>query len=300
MGRHLTQAAAQSVHAVELLETQELLLTARPAGPDVDRGIDALFGERAIELDLAVPRALELLEDHVVHSRSGLHEGRGNDRQRSAARRCRDGAGRSKECLRLRHRRCIESARQGAARASFRRIVSSGHARERIENDDDILSDLDEPACPLQDHLRNFDVSLSGLIEARGDNLAHAPRNGFAHFLGTFIDEQNDERCIRVIERDTLRYPVQEGRLTGAGRCDDQGPLPISNRRDQIDRPPNELRSAARGAPRLERELSLGIRSGKRIELRASRGRGGIGLVDRANLDYGQAPALIATRGRVD
>src|SRR5262245_17861724 len=67
--RHLRQPATQRVHTVELVRSEQLLLAPRSARRDVDRGIDALLGEAAIELDLAVTRALELLEDHVVHAR---------------------------------------------------------------------------------------------------------------------------------------------------------------------------------------------------------------------------------------
>src|SRR5690349_5984817 len=66
--RHLTQAASQRVHAIELLGAEKLLLAPRPARTDIDRRIDPLLGQRTIELDLAVSGALELLEDHVVHS----------------------------------------------------------------------------------------------------------------------------------------------------------------------------------------------------------------------------------------
>src|SRR3712207_7529420 len=51
---------------------------------DVERGVDALLGQRAVELDLAVAGPLELLEDHVVHPRPGLDQRRGDDRQRPA------------------------------------------------------------------------------------------------------------------------------------------------------------------------------------------------------------------------
>src|SRR5262245_44339900 len=106
--RHLTQTTTQRVHAVDLIRTEQLLLATRAARPNVDRRIDALLREAAVELDLAVARALELLEDHVVHARPRLDDRRRDDRQRSAAGALRDRSRRAKECFRLRHRRRIE------------------------------------------------------------------------------------------------------------------------------------------------------------------------------------------------
>src|SRR6185503_10601772 len=105
--RHLRQPPPQRIHAVDLVRPEELLLAARAARPNVDRRIDALLGESTIELDLTVARALELLEDHVVHARAGFDERRRDDRQRSAARRLRNGARRSEKGLGLRHRRGV-------------------------------------------------------------------------------------------------------------------------------------------------------------------------------------------------
>src|SRR5436305_10512411 len=66
--RHLTQAASQSIDAVQLLWLEELLLSARSTRTDIDRGINALLRERPIELYLAVAGAFELLEDHIVYA----------------------------------------------------------------------------------------------------------------------------------------------------------------------------------------------------------------------------------------
>src|SRR5262249_5050061 len=64
--RHLTQATTQRVHAVDLIGTEQLLLATCAACPNVDRRINALLRKAPVELDLAVARTLELLEDHIV------------------------------------------------------------------------------------------------------------------------------------------------------------------------------------------------------------------------------------------
>ena len=71
------------------------------------------------------------------------------------------------------------------------------HARERVEHDHDVLAHLDEPARALEHHLRDFDVALRRLVEARRDDFADAPRDRFAHFLGALVDEQDEQRRVR-------------------------------------------------------------------------------------------------------
>ena len=48
---------------------------------DIDGGEDSAFDELTIEVNLHVPRSLELLEDNVVHSRSRVNEGSADNGQ---------------------------------------------------------------------------------------------------------------------------------------------------------------------------------------------------------------------------
>src|SRR5687767_6485002 len=112
---HLLQAASKRVDVLELIGAEQLVLTARTAGGNVDRGEDALLGERAIELDLAVSGSLEFLEDHVVHPRAGLDERRRDDGERAAAVFGSNGPRGAEERFRLCHRGRIEATAQGAA-----------------------------------------------------------------------------------------------------------------------------------------------------------------------------------------
>src|SRR5437868_14358748 len=113
-----------------LVWTEELVFTTRAAGRDIDSGEDAFLRQGAIQLDLAVAGTLELLEDDVVHPRSGLDESGGDDGERSAAvLRC-DRARRPEEGFGLRHCGRIEPARQSATGAALDGVVRAGHARD--------------------------------------------------------------------------------------------------------------------------------------------------------------------------
>src|SRR5690348_8603578 len=116
---HLHQDPAQHPHLGEraLLDQQLFLAGARLA--DVERGEDALVGDLAVEHDFAVAGALELLEDDLVHLRSGVDQRRGDDRQRAAFL---DVARGTEETLRPLQRIGIDAAGQDLARARHHRV----------------------------------------------------------------------------------------------------------------------------------------------------------------------------------
>src|SRR6185437_6088976 len=93
---------------------------------------------------------------------------------------------------------------------------------------------------------------------------------------------------------------VEQGRLAGAGRGDDQRPLSVADRRDEIDRASSELGSALRGTAGLHEQLSFGVGRRQRIELRPLGGELRVGIVDRAHFHDGRSPALVDADGRVD
>src|SRR2546423_406679 len=55
-------------HLLELRPVEQQLLVPGGAGVDVDGGVDPALRQLAIETELHVARALELLEDHLVHA----------------------------------------------------------------------------------------------------------------------------------------------------------------------------------------------------------------------------------------
>ena len=61
-----------------------------------------------------------------------------------------------------------------------------------------------------------------------------------------------------MIDRDAFGDRVQQHRLAGARRRDDQRALPVADRRDQIDGAPRELGAALRRRP----VSSVSFRSG--------------------------------------
>ena len=78
------QDFAKQPHAIELFLEEQQFFFARAGASDVDGREDPLIGELAIQVDLHIARALEFLEDDVIHSTAGVDERRRDNRQAAA------------------------------------------------------------------------------------------------------------------------------------------------------------------------------------------------------------------------
>src|SRR5664279_543004 len=237
--RERVEDLAEDPHAVQLLLLEEQLFLARTRAVEVDGRENAAVDELPVEVDLHVAGPLELLEDHVIHPRARVDEGRRDDRERAALL---DVPGRPEEALRLLEGVCVHAARQHLARRRARRVVGAREARDRVEQDDDVALVLDEALRLFDDHLGDLDVPRRGLVERRGDDLALHGALHVRDFLGPLVDQEDDERDLRVVRRDGVRERLQEHRLAGARRRDDEAALALADRDDQIEDARREVR----------------------------------------------------------
>ena len=110
-GVERVQHPAQLDRDRQLVGREQQLFLAGRGLVDVDRREDPLVGDLAVELELGVAGALELLEDHRVAGRAGLDQRGGEDRQRAAVL---DVARRAEEPLRRVQRGRVDTAGQDA------------------------------------------------------------------------------------------------------------------------------------------------------------------------------------------
>ena len=104
-----------------------------------------------------------------------------------------------------------------------------------------------------------------------------------------------------MVDRDPFGDRLQEHRLAGARRRDDQRSLAVADRRDQVDRAPRELGADLRRLSRFERELALGIRGDERAEIGAAQHAPSGSPPFTAVISATREPAaLIASGGRLD
>jgi hypothetical protein len=163
---------AQLPDLLELAPLEEELLVAGRAGVDVDGRVEAALGEPAVEPQLHVAGALELLEDDLVHLRAGLDQGRGQDGQRAALF---DVAGRAEELLGRVQRPGVHTTGHDPAGGRGGQVVGPGQAGDAVEDDHDVPAHLDQALGPLDGQLGHLGVLVGRAVEGRGDHLALAP-----------------------------------------------------------------------------------------------------------------------------
>ena len=115
---HVREILAQNPRAVHHFARQQQVFAAGTRRDYIDGRIYALVGQLAVELKLHVTRAFELFEDHLVHLRTGVDQGCGDDCQRAFLFRV---AGRAEETLRFVQRVGIHTAREHLARSGLHR-----------------------------------------------------------------------------------------------------------------------------------------------------------------------------------
>ena len=230
-------------------------------------GIDAALGDLAIEHELHVARALELLEDHLVHARARLDQRRRDDRERAALL---DVARGAEELLRLLHRLRVQTAGHDLAAVRDHGVVRPREARDRVEQDDDVLPVLHEPLGLLDHHVGDLHVPVGWLVERRADDLGLHVRLHVRDFLRALVDEQHDERDLGMILRDRVGDLLQEDRLARARRSDDQAALSLADRRDEIHDAHAQIAIAG-----LETQTTIGIARAQIVEGDARLGRSG-------------------------
>ena len=59
--------------------------------------------------------------------------------------------------------------------------------------------------------------------------------------LGPLVDQEDDDVHVGIVDRDGVRHALQERRLPGLRRRDDQASLPAADRRQQVDDPAAHL-----------------------------------------------------------
>src|SRR3546814_9878115 len=85
----------------------------------------------------------------------------------------------------------VDAAGQNLARRGNDGVVGAAEARDRIEQDDDILLVLDETLGLFDHHFGDLDVARRGLVEGRGDDFAVHAALHVGDFLGPFVDQQD-------------------------------------------------------------------------------------------------------------
>ena len=140
-----------------------------------------------------------------------------------------------KNLLGLCRARRVYTTRQNLSRLRRDGVVRAREPRQRVEQNHHVLAVLDQPLRLLEHHVGDLDVTRRSLIEGGAHHFrARGAGDHLRHFFGPLVDEQHDDRHLRMILRDRVRHLVEQDRLSGARRRNDDSALTLPDRRHEI------------------------------------------------------------------
>ena len=267
-----------------------------PAGAgtiDVDRGVEALLGHLAIEMDFEVAGALEFFVDHVVHAAAGVDQRRGQNRETTAFF---DVARRAEETLGLLQRVGVHAAGEHLAGRGLHGVVGTRQAGDGIQQDDHVLLVLDQAFGALDHHFGDLHVPAGRFVEGGGDDFATHGTAHFRDFFRTLVDEQHEQHHVRVVGRNGVGDVLQHHGLTGLGRRDEEPPLALADGRDDVDDAAGEVFLGLDVAFELER--LVGVQ--RREVLEQDLVLGGLGRLTVDLVELGHRRVTLAVLGRAN
>ena len=227
------ESAADDVDLMHLLGVKEQFFTTCAREEDVNRGVDALVADLAVENELHVAGALELLEDEVVHAAIGLDKGGSHDGEGTGLLGV---AGCCEEFARDLHGSGVHAAAHGATSAPLSVVKGATDTGQGVHEDKDVLPLLDQSLGTVDGNLG--DAGVAAEIAVVGAGVEFGLRDGAANLrnlFGTLVDQQDDELHLGVVFHDGIGDVLKEGGLAGAGRRHDESALALANRRHEID-----------------------------------------------------------------
>ena len=175
-------------------------------------------------------------------------------------------------------------------------VVGAGEARDRIEQDHDVLLVLDQALRLFDHHFRDLHVARRRLVERRRHDLAAHRALHLGHFLGPLVDQEHDQHDVGIVRGDRVRHVLQHHRLARLRRRHQEPALALADRRDDVDDPAGDVllgldvaledQGLVREERRqvLEQDLVLGVLGGLAVDL----------------VDLDQREVALAVLGRAD
>ena len=247
---------------MQLVRRQQPFFLACGRSANIDGRVDALLGDLALEVQLHVARALELLVDHLVHLGSGVDQRRRDNGQAAAFL---DVSRRAEETLRPFQGMRIDAAGQHLPGGRDDGVVGARQPRDGVEQDNHVLLVFHQALGLFDHHFGHLDVARWRFVEgARHDLCVDHRALHVGDFFRTLVDQQNDDDGFRIVRADGLGDVLQDDGLARLGRRDDEATLTLSEGRDQVDDACDQVRGTAVAA--FEHEALFGEQRGEVFE----------------------------------
>src|SRR5690625_3463221 len=232
-GRARVQSAEELVMLFDAI-SEEPLLVACTTLADVDGRENALIGHLAVEHDLRVAGAFKLLENDLIHPAAGFDKCRRNDGERTTALDIARGA---EDPPRNLHGASVESARHRASTAFHIEVERAAETGQRVEQQDHVLPQFNQPPRIFQRKRRHAHVVVFLLIIRCCEDGGARGTLKIGYLFGPLVHEQSDELTLGVILADGGGNLLEQDSLARAWWCHNERPLPLADRRNQVDHP---------------------------------------------------------------
>ena len=194
---------------------------------NVDRRVDALVADLAVEDDFHVSGAFELLENQLVHAAIRLNEGGRHDGERAGFLGV---AGGGEEFAGNFQSAGVDAAGHGASTAALGIVERTADAGEGVHEHEDILAHFHQALGALHAELGDAGVGFDVRIVRAGHEFGGGNSAAdFGDLFGALVHEQDEELHLRVVFHHGVGDVLQKRRLARAGRGDDQAALAFAN-----------------------------------------------------------------------
>ena len=198
------------------LGREKLFFPACPGFGDIERRPDTAVCQPPVEDQFHVTSSLELLEDQLIHTASGINESGTDNRQGPPSL---VHPGRRENLFGDIHRFDVNPAAHRTAGIPHPFVECTGQTGDRVEEKENILPLFGEAFAPFGDKLRYPDMTFKIAVQAARHNLSTGNRTPeICNLLWTFINQKNDDVDIRIIGDDRLTDLLEENRFSGSRR----------------------------------------------------------------------------------
>ncbi len=184
---------------------------------------DSFGGDFAVEHELHVTGAFELLENDFIHAAAGVDQGCSDDGQASAFLEVSGSA--EKLARNVEGAGCDAAGKGFSGRVGVGIVVGTCQARDGIEQNQDVFAFEHARDCVDKDLFGDANMVFGRLVGGGSDDFEGHVACKVGGFLGAFVDEQRYLIDVGIVGSDGLADGLQDGGFTGLGRTRNQTAL---------------------------------------------------------------------------
>ena len=128
----------------------------------------------------------------------------------------------------------IHTTTEHFARSWRNSVVSTSQTGDRIEEDNHIMTTFHHTLCLFQNNTCNLHVAFSWFVKCRSNHFCLDTSCHVCHFFRTFVDEQHNHVCFRMIGCNGIGDILHQDSLTSFRLSYNQSTLSFTDRREKV------------------------------------------------------------------